>query len=168
MTVADLQVAADGVLEFAGAAMDATTQLFFSEASEPAFHQVEAGRARRREVEMKARMTQQPTLDGRGFVGGVVIDDQMQLECGRHRLVDGRKELAKLDCPMPLMQLADPGASFEVERREQVGRAVAQIVRHALLGLAGTHRQHWLAAVERLNLRLSSTHKTSARSGGLR
>ena len=153
MTVADFQVAEDGVLEFAGAAMDATAQLFFSEASEPAFH-LEPGRARRREVEMKARMTQQPTLDGRGFVGGVVIDDQMQLECGRHRLVDGRKELAKLDCPMPLMQLADPGASFEVERREQVSRAVAQIVRRALLGLAGTHRQHWLAAVERLNLRL--------------
>jgi hypothetical protein len=78
----------------------------------------------------------------------------MQLECGRHRLVDGLQELAKLDCSMPLMQLADHGASFEVERREQVGRAVAQIVRRAPLGLAGTHRQHWLAAVERLNLRL--------------
>jgi hypothetical protein len=59
----------------------------------------------------------------------------MQLEWGRHRLVDGLKELAKLDCPMPLMQLADHGASFEVERREQVGRAVAQIV--------GVRRSTW-------------------------
>jgi hypothetical protein len=30
-------------------------------------------------------MTQQPALDRRSLVGGVVIDDQMQLECGRHR-----------------------------------------------------------------------------------
>ena len=63
MTVVEFEVVADGVLQFAGAAMDAAAQLFFGEASEPAFHQVEPGRAGRREVEMKARMTQQPALD---------------------------------------------------------------------------------------------------------
>jgi 8-oxo-dGTP pyrophosphatase MutT (NUDIX family) len=29
-------------------------------------------------VEMKARMTQEPTLDSWGFVGGVIVDDQME------------------------------------------------------------------------------------------
>jgi hypothetical protein len=33
-------------------------------------------------VELEARMTQQPTLDGRGFVGGIVVDDQMERESG--------------------------------------------------------------------------------------
>ena len=36
MTVVEFEVVADGVLQFAGAAMDAAAQLFFSEASEPA------------------------------------------------------------------------------------------------------------------------------------
>ena len=35
-------------------------------------------RAGRREVQMKARMTQQPALDGRGFVGAVIIEDQVE------------------------------------------------------------------------------------------
>ena len=36
MTVVDLEVAADGVLQFAGAAVRAAAQLFFGQASEPA------------------------------------------------------------------------------------------------------------------------------------
>ena len=44
MTVLEFEVVADGGLQFAGAAMDAAPQLFFGEASEPAFHQVEPRR----------------------------------------------------------------------------------------------------------------------------
>src|ERR1700687_5079182 len=83
MTIVEFEVVADGVRQFAGAAMDAAAQLFFGEASEPAFHQVEPGRARGREVKMKARMTQQPTLDGRGFVCRVIVDDQMERAVAR-------------------------------------------------------------------------------------
>ena len=36
MTVVEFEVVADGVLQFAGAAMDAAAQLFIGEASEPA------------------------------------------------------------------------------------------------------------------------------------
>jgi hypothetical protein len=61
MTVVEFEVVADGVLQFAGAAMDAAAQLLFGEAREPALGQIEPGSTRRREVEMKARMTQQPT-----------------------------------------------------------------------------------------------------------
>ena len=154
MTVADLQVAADGVLELAGAAVRAAPKLFLGQRREHRSTRL----SHEAPVGVKCRWKRGSRNSQRWiagvFVGGVVIDDQMQLGRGRHRLVDGLKELAKLDCPMPLMQLADHGASFEVERREQVGRAVPQIVRRAPLGLAGTHRQHWLAAVERLNLRL--------------
>ena len=75
MTVADLQVAADGVLEFAGAAVCAAPKLFFGQRREPALHQVEPRSAGRREVQVEAWMTQQPALDRRSLVGGVVIDE---------------------------------------------------------------------------------------------
>ncbi|SRR5216683_3028847 len=63
--------------------LDAAAQLLFGEACEPAFHQIEPGGAGGREMEMEVRMTQQPTLAGRGFVGGVIVDDQMEREPGR-------------------------------------------------------------------------------------
>jgi len=37
MTVVEFKVVADGVFQFASAAMNATAQLFFGEACEPAF-----------------------------------------------------------------------------------------------------------------------------------
>ena len=45
-------------------------------------------------------------------------------------------------------------AGGDVEGGEQVGRAVALVVVRAPLGLARTHRQHRLRAVERLDLGL--------------
>jgi len=108
--------------------LDAAAQLFFGEAREPAFHQVEPGSAGRREVEMKARMTQQPTLEGRGLVGGVIVDDQMERAAARDLVVNGLQELAELHRPMAAMKLPDHGARLEVERGEQVGSAVTQIV----------------------------------------
>jgi len=103
---------------------------------------------------MEARMTQQPTLDRRGFVGGVVVDDQMEREPGRDLVVNRLKELAELHRPMAAMKLPDHGASLEVERGEQVGGAVAQIVGRTPLSLAGAHRQQRLTAIERLDLAL--------------
>src|ERR1700683_20398 len=121
MAVVELQVAADSVLAFAGAAVSAAAQLFFGQGSEPALDQVEPGSAGRREVQVEARMAQQPALDRRGFVGGGVIDDQMELAFAWHGIVDGLQKLAELDGPMPLMQRRDYGAGFDVERGEQVG-----------------------------------------------
>jgi len=51
MTVVEFEVVADGILQFAGAAMDAAAQLFFGEACEPALHQVEPRGAGGREVQ---------------------------------------------------------------------------------------------------------------------
>ncbi len=66
-------------------------------------------------------MTQQPTLDRRRLVCGVVVDDQMELKPGRHRAVNGVEELAKLKCPVAAMKLSDHLAGFEIERGKQVG-----------------------------------------------
>jgi hypothetical protein len=82
---------------------------------------------------METRMTQQPTLDGRSFVDGVIVDDQMEREAGRDLLANGLQELAELHRPMAAMKLPDHSARLEVERGEQVGGAVAQIVGSAPL-----------------------------------
>ena len=70
------------------------------------------------------------------FMGRVIVDDQMEIQSGRHPVVDGLEKLAKLQRPMALMHFADYGPRFEIERREQVSGAVAQIVGGAPLGLA--------------------------------
>src|SRR5208337_1697374 len=103
MAVVELQIAADGVLQFAGAAVGTAPQLFFGQRREPALDQVKPGSAGRREVQVEAGMPQQPALDRRGLVGGVVIDDQMEFAPARYSVVDGLEKLAKLDSPMPLM-----------------------------------------------------------------
>lgn len=50
--------------------------------------------------------------------------------------------------------LADNGAGGNVERSEQGRRSIALVVMASQCRLAGTHRQHRLAAVERLDLAL--------------
>src|SRR5580700_2369344 len=129
MTVVVFEVRADGVLQFAGAAVNPAAQLPFGEQRKPALDQVEPGAAGRSEVQMEARMAQEPALDGRGLMGAVIIEDQVQLQFIRHRGVDGGKEAAKLDRAMALMELTDHGAGLSVERGEQVDGAVAQVVR---------------------------------------
>jgi hypothetical protein len=62
------------------------------------------------------------------------------------------RELAEPGRPVPAVQLGDHGAVGDVERGEQAGDAVPQIVVRAPLGHARHHRQHRLGAVQRLDL----------------
>ena len=77
-----------------------------------------------------ARVAGEPGFDGRRFMGGVIVEHQMDVEIGRHGLLDLRQEFAKFDC------------------------AVALVVMAAPLDLPRPHRQQRLNAVERLDLRL--------------
>ena len=133
MTVMVFEVSTARGFQFAGAAVSPAAQLLFGEQREPALHQVEPGAAGRGEVQMEARMAQQPALDGRGLMGAVIIEDQVQLQFTRYRGVDGCKEAAKLDRAVTAMELTDHGAGFGVERGEQVDGAMAQVVRRAAL-----------------------------------
>ena len=83
-----------------------------------------------------------------------VVADQVHVQLGGHGLVDGDQELPELDRPVLAVQLGDHGAVGDVERREQAGDAVADVVVGAPLGHAGHHRQHRLGPVQRLHLRL--------------
>jgi hypothetical protein len=127
MTVVEVEITANGVLELAGAAMDAAPQLLLGQGREPTLDQIEPRGAGRGEVQVEARMAQEPALDRRSLVGGIIVEDQMEVEGGRYGRFDGLQKLAKLDRPMALMQLPNHGAGPGVERREQGGRAIAQV-----------------------------------------
>ena len=78
-------------LEPIDAAMRAALDLLVGEQREPAFDLVEPGGAGRREVEVIARVAGEPGFDGWRFVGGVIVEHQMDVEIGRHGLLDLRQ-----------------------------------------------------------------------------
>ena len=84
-------------LELIDAAMDAALDLLVGEQREPAFDLVEPGGAGRREVEVVARVAGAPGVDGRRFMGGIIVEHQMDVEIGWHGLLDLRQEFAEFD-----------------------------------------------------------------------
>jgi len=104
--------------------MDAAAELLFGQGREPALDHVEPGCAGGREVQLEARVARKPAMDGGGFVGGVVVDDEVDVEILGNGLVDGGEELAELDGAMPVMALAEYLTGFGIECGEQGRGAV--------------------------------------------
>ena len=93
----------------------------------------------------------------------------MDVEVGRHRLVDGAQKAEELLVPMTLAALREDGAVEQVEGGEQGGGAMADVVVGDPLDVAEAQRQQRLGALQRLAPgSFSSTHRTSALSGGSR
>ena len=134
------------------------------EQAEPAPDLVDPAGSGRGEVDMEPGVTGQPGLDLGSLVGAVVVGDQVNVQLGRHGLVDGDQELLALGRAVTAVELADHGAVGDVARREQAGDAVAVVVMGAPLSHAGStgwdRSSAWIWAC-------SSTHSTTARSGGL-
>src|SRR5690349_1083154 len=84
----------------------------------------------------------------------VIIENQVQVQFRGHAGLDGFQEIAKLDGAVTPMKLTDNSTGLGIERSEQVDGAVTHVIRRAALGLAGSHRQHRLTAIEGLNLGL--------------
>src|SRR5262245_24833242 len=103
---------------------------------------------------MKARPLTEPASDQRCLVRGVVVEDEMDVEVQWHRVIDGVEKLAELHGAMAAMTPADHRAGLDVQCREERRRAMAQVVMGAAFGLARAHRQQWLRAIQRLDLRL--------------
>ena len=69
-----------------------------------------------------------PPSDLGGLVGGVVVEDQVQVEIGRRFLVDSLQKAQEFAMPMARHAVADDHAGEHVEGREQRGGAVAFVV----------------------------------------
>ena len=52
-------------------------------------------------------MAGEPGFDGRRFVGGVVVEHQMDVEIGGHGLLDLRQEFAEFDRAVALVAAPD-------------------------------------------------------------
>src|SRR6516165_9521552 len=79
-----------------GTAADAVS----GDLGEEALNHVEPGSRGRREVQMEARMRLEPALYGRGLVGGIVVDHQVEVEAGRGLMVDQLEKAQELAMPV--------------------------------------------------------------------
>src|SRR5262249_38920862 len=106
------------------------------------------------EVEGPGRVLGKPFAHLRMLVGGVIVDDRMDLLTLGDLRVDLIEEADELLMPMALHIAADDGAVENVERGEQCRRAVALVVVRHRPGAPRLHWQSRLSAVEGLDLAL--------------
>jgi hypothetical protein len=88
---------------------------------------VEPGRRGRCEVQVESRMLE-PLRHGGGFMGGLVVDDEVKVETDRSLLIDQLEKVQEFTMPMAWHARPDDLAIQHVERREQDRGAVALVV----------------------------------------
>src|SRR5262245_20398213 len=115
-------------------------------------------------MEGPARVPGQPRQDLGVLVAGVVVEDHVDQLAGTDLALETVEEAQEL--LVPLHALADHRAVQDVERGEQGGGAVPDIVVGDRAGPTLLHRQSRLGAIQRLNLAFSSTDSTTAWAGG--
>src|SRR5882757_7556759 len=116
---------------------------------EPLNH-VEPGSRGRCEVQMETWMPFDPALYGRGLVGGIVVNDQMEIETGRGLMIDQPEKAQELSVSVAWHASPDDLAVQHVERCEQGRGAVALVVVGHRSGTALLHGQTRLGPVEGL------------------
>jgi len=105
-------------------------------------------------MDMETRVGRKPPADARRFVRPVVVENEMDVELGRHARVDCLEELQELLTAMSPMALTNDFSRGDIERRKERGRAVPSVVMRAPLGDPGLERENRGASIQRLNLTL--------------
>lgn len=119
-------------------------------------------------MHVKARVARQPGLDLGVFVGDVVVHDQMQVQIGWGLLVDLAQEVQELLVPMLGANTRDHLSVGHIECGEQGRRAVANVVVGDPLDVANPMGSTGCVRSSAWIWLFSSTHSTSAWSGGFR
>lgn len=144
----------DRVNQRADIGVAATLDLPLREQTKPAFDLIEPGGVGGREMEVVTWALEQPALDQLGFVGGVVVEHQVDFKVRRDGALDKIEKLPKLLTAMSGKALAADLAGGEVQGRKKAGRAVAKVIRRAPFELAGLQGQNGLGAAQSLDLTL--------------
>ena len=92
MAVVVVEIVHDGLLQFAGGFEDAAADALSGDLGKEPLDHVEPRPGGGREVQVEARMPLEPAFYRGGLVGGIIVNDQMQVEVGRRLLVDGLEE----------------------------------------------------------------------------
>jgi len=95
--------------------MNTSPEPFSGELSEPALDLIDPRRRSRREVDMIMRPPGEPRLDLGGFVGGIVIHDDMDIEPFGDVSIDLFEEVQELSRPVTLVAFADDETRGDVE-----------------------------------------------------
>ena len=120
-------------------------------------------------MNVEARTTCEPAPDLGVFVSAIVINHEVNIQMFGHAAFDVTQEAQELLKLVSQLALSEHLAVGDIERREQRGRAVANVVVSDAFEVTQSHRQHGLRALKRLHLALFvDTHSPSALSGGFR
>ena len=92
--------------EFGDAVEDAAADGVLGDQAEEALDLIDPGRRSRREVDVEARVALEPGFDRGVLVGGVVVDDQVQIERLGRFAIDGA-QICRLPVTMPGHAFAD-------------------------------------------------------------
>ena len=83
-------------LELRHAAERAAAELFVRELGKPALHEAQPGAVRRGEVHVEPRPLREPITNQRGFVGAVVVHDDVHVQGPRDLGLDQIEEFTEL------------------------------------------------------------------------
>jgi len=103
-------------------------------------------------MQMEARVGLEPTVHGRCFMSGIIVDNQMEVEIGRGVMVDQLQKAQELAVSMARHAGPNDLAIEHIQRRKQGRGAMALIVMRHCTGATLLHRQAGLAAIEGLDL----------------
>src|SRR2546423_1478825 len=112
------QILHDRPLEFGDALERAAADTLSGDLGKKALDHVEPGTRGRRKVQMEAGM-RFPALHGRGLVGGIVIDDEMEIETSWGLLVEQFEKPQELAMPMTRHASPNDTTVEHVQRCEQ-------------------------------------------------
>src|SRR5512132_3845725 len=96
----------------------------------------------------------EPRLYLWGFVGGIVIHDDMDIERFGDSSIDFFEEVQEFGRPVTLVAFADDEPRGDIECSKQRGRTMPHVAVRATFGYARHHRQDRLLAIECLDLAL--------------
>jgi hypothetical protein len=103
---------------------------------------------------MITRMADKPAMYQGRFMGGVIIDHDMNIKVFWNGFIDTVEKLPELNITMLLMAFSQDMAGLGIESSKKRCGSMSRIVMRSAFNLSGTHRKQGLHKVEGLNLRL--------------
>ena len=117
------KIGVDGGLQVSDRAEDAAPDALAGDFGEEILDRVEPGSRGRGEVKSPARMARQPSQHFGVFMGGVVVEHDMDRLVGHDLAFDGVEKSNEFEMPVALHAAADHAAVEHAERGEQGGGA---------------------------------------------
>ena len=122
------QIVVDRVLEVIDAGVAAAANALGGDLGEEALDEVQPGRAGGCEMQLEAGMLFQPGLHLGRFVGGVVVENQMDVARFLHGSVDAAQEAQELAGAMTRHAFPDDQTRLDVQRGKERGGAMALVI----------------------------------------